>query len=97
MDRYEVDNVAGNAPVSRRRCFVRGQVDGVQYITEKLIRLSRKKTKVTVGDPLELHGLTETLNSSVTLARLEFSPRQLEASFDKSGGIGIGGAHQTFF
>jgi hypothetical protein len=97
MNGHKVNYVPGFTSIRCRRGFVCGKVNWVQYVAEEVIRLGRKKTEVTIGNPFELYGLAETFNLRLTLSGLEFSPRHLKPSVDQRGAIRFGGCHKAFF
>ena len=74
MDRHKIDDVAGFAPVGGGGCFIRGEVHGVEHITEKLIPLGGEESKGAVGDPFKLHGLAKTFGLRLPVATLNFPP-----------------------
>ncbi|MGA8028234.1 MAG: hypothetical protein WB992_13915, partial [Bryobacteraceae bacterium] len=55
MDGYQVNDVARFAPVGGCGRLVCGEVGRMQYVTEKLILLRRKKSKSAIVDPFEAH------------------------------------------
>ena len=74
MDGYKVNDVARFAPVGGGGCLVCGKVGGMQYVTEKLIALRRKKSESAIVNPFEAHPVAKTFKLRFTLAGYDLFP-----------------------
>ena len=76
----QIDDVARNAAVRRRRRFVGGEIDGMQHLSEKRVGLCREEPESRVGDPFQRHRVLAARDQGVALSLAHTPPLDLETS-----------------
>ncbi len=87
MDGHQIDNVAWLAAAVRCRDLVRGKVNWMQYITERLIPHRREESKITIDNPFQLRGFAGAFRRNRVDPRIASEPFQRVATLLKQRGV----------
>ena len=82
MNGHEINNVARLTPVGGGGSLIRGQVRGMQHVTEKVIPLRREKAERGIVNPFQSHPVAKVLKLRFTFAGDDLLPRKFKPRGD---------------
>ncbi len=74
MDRDKIHDIPGFPAVGGSRCFIGGEVNGIQHIAEEIVPACGEEAKTAVGYPFQQHFVAGTLDLSITFIIRDLFP-----------------------